>query len=123
MSDPLHPKQVIVIRKDLNMRKGKMCAQAAHASLAVILDAQREGPLPRAIQEWLDGRFTKIVVSVNSEEELHEVYQNAKLASIPCSLIQDAGFTEFDQPTYTAVGVGPDYPEFIDQVTGELPLL
>jgi PTH2 family peptidyl-tRNA hydrolase len=121
-------KQVIVIRKDLNMRKGKMIAQGAHASLAVILDLIRkanwqESDLPSPVIEWLRGRFTKIVVYVNSEQELFDVHKKAEEAGIPCSLIRDAGLTEFKEPTYTAVGIGPDEPEKIDLITGTLPLL
>lgn len=118
------PKQIIVIRKDLNMRKGKMVAQGAHASMAVLLEEQRKlhHPLP-AMAEWLSGRFTKICVSVNSEAELLAVYEQAKAEGIPCSLIKDSGLTEFKEPTYTAVGIGPDYPEKIDKITGNLPLL
>jgi PTH2 family peptidyl-tRNA hydrolase len=122
------PKQVIVIRKDLNMRKGKMIAQGAHASMAVILDLLTNAcwlpnELPEPAKDWLRTRFTKIVVYVNSEQELFDVYQKAKDAGIPCSLIKDAGLTEFKEPTYTAVGIGPDYPERIDPITRELPLL
>jgi PTH2 family peptidyl-tRNA hydrolase len=73
-------KQVIVLRKDLNMRKGKMVAQGAHASMAAILKlAVREGnrlviPLDERIEPWLLGRFTKICVSVNSEAELLAIH-------------------------------------------------
>ena len=140
-------KQVIIIRKDLNMRKGKAVAQGAHASLAVILDALRIGKLrmtnPRVLfggtyggklkpelraesdgmQSWLDERFTKICVYVNSEAELLEVHQKVKEAGLPCSLIQDAGRTEFKEPTYTAVAIGPDWADKIDPITGDLPLL
>ena len=116
-------KQVIVLRKDLNMRKGKMVAQGAHASLGAIL---RDGKLKKSkdIDAWLEGRFTKICVSVNSEEELLEVYQDAKRAGLICSLITDAGLTEFDGvPTKTAVAVGPGVPSKIDKITGDLKLL
>lgn len=128
-------KQVIVIRKDLNMRKGKMVAQGAHASMKVFFDRMEKSPwtfpgpsylavFTEAMAEWFDGMFTKICVYVNSEEELLNIYNKAKAADIPCSLIQDAGLTEFDGvPTYTAVAVGPDYNEKIDPVTGGLPLL
>jgi len=116
------PKQVIVLRKDLGMRKGKMIAQGAHASMKVILDQPK--PYPGPMQQWLDGTFTKVVVSVQSEEELLAVYQQAQNQGIPCALIQDIGKTEFSGvPTYTAVAVGPDYPEKIDPITGELKLL
>ena len=130
MSDP---KQVIILRKDLNMRKGKMVAQGAHASLAVLCNLMINSggavTIPKSkvtppMQEWLDGSFAKICVSVNSEEELLEIYTQAKAKGIPCSLIRDAGRTEFNGvPTYTAVAIGPDTPERIDPITGQLPLL
>src|SRR6266853_4452836 len=74
-------KQVIVLRKDLNMRKGKMVAQGAHASMRAILNgARREGdvlsiPLDARNEPWLCGRFKKICVSVNSESELLKLHQ------------------------------------------------
>jgi PTH2 family peptidyl-tRNA hydrolase len=123
-------KQVIVLRKDLNMRKGKMVAQGAHASLGAILKlAIREGnnlviPLDPRIEPWLYGRFTKICVSVNSEAELLAIHEEARVAGLVTSLIVDAGLTEFGGvPTHTAVAVGPDEVVKIDAITGELPLL
>jgi PTH2 family peptidyl-tRNA hydrolase len=129
-------KQVIVVRKDLHMRKGKMCAQSAHASMKVLLDmmhvdeelsgysrwsfsAKHETPL----WKWLKGRFAKIVVYVNSEKELLDLYVDAQLANIPNALIQDAGITEIKEPTYTCIAIGPDYSEEIDKITGKLPLI
>jgi len=116
-------KQVIVLRKDLNMRKGKMVAQGAHASLGAIL---HNGQLKRNddVDAWLEGRFTKVCVSVDSEEELLDIYNKAKAQKLNCSLIRDAGLTEFDGvPTLTAVGVGPAKPEIVDKITGQLKLL
>ncbi len=125
-------KQVIVMRKDLNMRKGKMIAQGAHASLKVLLDAgtltpERSGfalgTWP-ALAEWLGGRFAKICVSVNSEAELDEVMERARAAGLPCALIVDSGATEFHGvPTKTCCAVGPAWADEIDAVTGQLPLL
>ena len=118
------PKQIIVMRKDLNMRKGKMVAQGAHASMAAILQSNKEIKKTPALEEWLNGRFTKICVSVNSEEELLTVYNQAKEAGIICSLITDAGLTEFNGvPTITCAAIGPDYPEEIDPITKDLKLL
>lgn len=128
-------KQVLVIRKDLNMRKGKIAAQAAHASMKAILDrgyTQFDDtglntlviPLTANIEPWLTGLFTKICVSVNSEDELLNIYNQAISADICCSLIQDAGLTEFNgRPTLTAVAIGPDVEEVINPITGHLPLL
>lgn len=130
------PKQVIVLRKDLGMRKGKMIAQGAHASMAVLLqyrsatleeDASANHvvlEVTEAMKAWLDGRFTKIAVSVNSEAELVDVHERATAAGLPCSLIRDAGKTEFGGvPTLTACAVGPAMPDEIDAITGELKLL
>jgi PTH2 family peptidyl-tRNA hydrolase len=123
-------KQVIVLRKDLNMRKGKMVAQGAHASMRAILNlARREGDslviaLDARSEPWLCGRFKKICVSVNSESELLELHRRALDANLIASLIQDAGLTEFGGiPTYTAVAIGPDEGDKIDQLTGQLSLL
>lgn len=124
------------------MRKGKMIAQGAHASMKAVLDhfvagykfilQGSDAPRPEnpwdyvgpEVREWLNGRFTKICVSVNSEAELKEVYEKAKAAGIICSLIEDSGLTEFKGvPTLTCCAIGPDYPEKIDPITGELDLL
>ena len=118
------------MRKDLNMRKGKLVAQGAHASLGAILsqctkdnnklvlDLNDERMAP-----WLTGRFKKICVYVNGEQELLDLHQRAKEAVPICSLIQDAGLTEFSGvKTYTAVAVGPDKEDRIDAICKHLPL-
>jgi len=118
VEDPI--KQVIVIRKDLKCRRGKEIAQGAHASMKAVM----ENRFHPDVMRWSKGRFTKIAVSVNSEEELMEIYNTAKEAKLVCSLILDAGFTEFDGvPTYTAVGVGPSTNGKVDAITGHLKLL
>lgn len=123
-------KQTIVLRKDLNMRKGKMVAQGAHASMRAILKlGSSDGenfviPLDDRLAPWLLGRFKKICVSVSSEAELLAVYEKAQALGLITALIQDAGLTEFGGvPTYTAVAVGPDREDRVDEVTGSLPLL
>lgn len=123
-------KQIIIVRKDLNMRKGKMIAQGAHASMAAILNLGTftnntlSIPLDSRIQPWLLGKFKKICVSVNSEAELLKIYEDAKSNGIICSLIQDAGLTEFGGvATYTSVAIGPDIESKIDSLCKHLPLL
>jgi PTH2 family peptidyl-tRNA hydrolase len=124
-------KQVIVLRKDLNMRKGKMVAQGAHASMGAILaQMTRDGDritldlTDQRLAPWITGQFKKICVSVDSETELLAVYEQARSANIVCSLIQDSGLTEFGGvKTYTAVAVGPDLESVINAITGNLPLL
>jgi PTH2 family peptidyl-tRNA hydrolase len=73
---------------------------------------------------WLLGRFKKICVSVSSEAQLLAVHEKAQALGLITALIQDAGLTEFGGvPTYTAVAVGPDREDRVDEVTETLPLL
>ena len=114
-------KQVIIIRKDLNMRKGKMVAQGAHASLGAILGV---GLDDKRITPWLRGSFAKVCVYVNSEEEILLLHTKAKHLGLVSCLITDSGKTEFSGvPTITALAIGPDTIERVDQVTKDLPLL
>lgn len=121
-------KQVIVVRKDLNMRKGKIAAQAAHAVLNSFLDDTGHGARTISLNEidieWLRTGATKICVYVESEHELEEIYHKASRANLPCSMIIDAGLTEFHGvPTKTVVAVGPAKTSEIDKITGHLKLL
>ena len=133
-----HIKQVIVMRKDLKMRRGKEVSQGAHASMSFItrrLKLAPAGDLGRSgakvleatfsaqEQAWLEGTFTKVTVQVNSEQELLDVYQKAQNAGLVVHLITDSGFTEFNGvPTKTCLAIGPDESELIDAVTGNLSL-
>ena len=128
-------KQVIVIRKDLNMRKGKMVSQGAHASMKVFFDRMNkkntmsqlvsyEFVATKQMIDWIDGNFKKIVVSVDSEIELLNYQFLAEEAGIPNALIEDNGLTEFNGvKTKTALAIGPDDSEKIDAITKNLKLL
>lgn len=122
-------KQVIVMRKDLGMRKGKMIAQGSHASLGAVLDIQKRDSFMstdalRAFDSWIHGTFTKICVSVDSETELMRIYGEAEKAKLPVKLITDAGHTEFHGvPTRTCLAIGPAWSDEIDAITGGLTLL
>lgn len=118
-------KQVVVYRRDLNMRKGKIAAQVAHASLAVFLDRDEGGrhelrvPLTDAMASWSRARFKKIVLSVETEDDLVRVHALAKAAGLPTALVTDAGHTEFaGVPTRTTCAVGPADDAAIDAITG-----
>jgi peptidyl-tRNA hydrolase, PTH2 family len=126
-------KQVIVIRRDLRMRRGKEIAQGAHAATAWLTDRVLQNMMPNgtvahlvlssAQQAWLQSSFRKVTVKVNSEEELIAVYQEALDAGLEVHLVTDRGLTEFGGiPTRTCLAVGPDYDDLIDPVTGGLEL-
>ena len=113
-------KQLIVLRKDLNMRKGKMVAQGAHASLAATLANLED----ERVKVWLGSAFTKIAVSVNSEQELLELYEQAKSENFITVLITDNGVTEFNGvKTNTCIAIGPDTNERMAAIAGHLKLL
>lgn len=124
------------MRRDLNMRKGKMIAQASHASMAFLtrrlVDARYDFvdetthtlALSEEEEQWLNNSFVKICVSVNSESHLRLIEEAARAANIECHLITDDGRTEFHGiPTPTCLALGPDYSDRIDAITGNLPLL
>ncbi|MBT5491520.1 aminoacyl-tRNA hydrolase [bacterium] len=126
------PKQIIVIRKDLNMPPGKLAAQVAHASTGALLEfAQRtENSISieyhdnLALKNWLNKRFTKIVLYVKSEEKLLSVFKKAREAGIASCLITDAGFTVFKgEPTNTCIGIGPCYSKDLIGISDKLRVL
>lgn len=120
----MNTKQVIVMRKDLNMRRGKEIAQGAHAAMAFLsIKEQQVIPLSVVERDWLEGKFTKICVRVDSEAELDEIVAKAKAAGVECHLIVDSGKTEFGGvPTKTCCAIGPDLAEKVDLITSSLKL-
>ncbi len=128
----MEAKQVIVMRKFQSMRHGKYCAQAAHASMGALLSIAKLDEYGDKltinlynphVKAWLTGRFKKVTVYVETEQELIDLYDTAQKAGIPSALIRDAGLTEFGGvPTITAVGIGPGSEEEINAITGNLKL-
>jgi PTH2 family peptidyl-tRNA hydrolase len=135
-------KQVIVIRRDLNIRRGKEAAQVAHASMKWIGERVQNGKnaalggskieeyvidslveFSQAEWAWLNGSFTKIVCQVPDRPALLDVLDRAWSVDIMAHLVTDAGKTEFNGvPTDTAVAVGPAWADQVDLVTRELKL-
>ena len=111
-------KQVILVRQDLKLPKGKACAQAAHASVEAVLRCD-----PQIVANWRHEGMAKIALKVTSESELIQFFQNAKDEGIAASLITDGGRTVVAPGTKTCVGIGPDKIEIIDQLTKDLKLL
>lgn len=123
-------KQVIVVRMDLKMGKGKMSVQVAHASLGAILKNSANrifGGInlenDKELNEWLNGSFAKVCVRVESEEELLELNKKAENLDLRTSLILDSGRTQFKEPTYTCLGIGPHYEEKFINLTDSLKLI
>ena len=124
-------KQVIVMRKDLNLSKGRLVTQGAHASVAFLTDkmkANLSNPealwwvnLSQAEKEWIYGTFYKVCLSVDSEKELLDIGHKAVILGLSVKYIEET--TGFDKPTITCLAIGPDYSSKIDPVTKHLKLL
>ena len=127
-------KQVILIRRDLNMRRGKEIAQGSHASMDFIVERVRNRlPGSRTSEvsihfsevekNWISGGMAKICLQVGSEEELMMIYKKAVDAGLEARIIRDSGKTEFGgKPTVTSLAIGPADSESIDAITGHLTL-
>ena len=109
-------KQVIVVRADLKMGKGKIAAQAAHAAVSAADKSSYKA-------DWLHQGQKKTVVKVTGEKELLSILREARDSGLPTALIEDAGHTQVEPGTKTAVGIGPAPEEEIDKITGKLKLL
>ena len=114
-------KQVIAVRTDLGMSRGKIAVQVAHGSLSASENARvSQQELWRA---WYREGQKKVAVKVSSEEELMELRRQAINHRLPHALIRDAGMTELPPGTITVLGIGPSRAEVMDKVTGDLKLL
>ncbi len=113
-------KLVIVMRSDLKMGKGKAAAQAAHAAVECALYSEKKDR--KAFDEWHGSGQAKIVLKVNTLEELYFIKECAKSAGLHTSLITDAGRTQIEPGTVTCIGIGPAPASEIDRITGDLKM-
>ncbi len=111
-------KQVIVVNQALELPKGKLAAQVAHAAVAAFLRAK-----PEIQRKWLSVGMPKVVLKTREPDELHRLEDMAKRRDIAASLIADAGKTVVAAGTITCVGLGPAAADELDELTGELKLL
>jgi PTH2 family peptidyl-tRNA hydrolase len=111
-------KQAIVVRTDLGMGRGKTAAQVAHASLSAYEDAD-----DRTRKAWKGDGQKKIVLKGESESHLFELADAAEREGLSNAVVRDAGHTQLDPGTVTALAVGPGPDEAVDRVTGDLSLL
>ena len=111
-------KQVIILRKDIDMGKGKLIAHSLHAAIGAMrkLDSS-------IIQKWESEGSKKVVLKVNNLQELKQIEGKLKKVNIPYFLVKDAGLTQLKPGTVTALGIGPVEEKKVDKITGNLKLL
>ena len=115
-------KQVILVRTDLKMSKGKTAAQVAHASVDACLRVIKQDKIlkTKVFDSWHKSGGKKVVLKVSSESDLHKFKMSAERMGIKVAIIRDAGHTEIPPGTYTTLGLGPDTESRIDKIVGDL---
>lgn len=111
-------KQVMVVRTDLKMRKGKIAAQCCHGAIG----AYKKSPQDK-IRKWESGAYAKVVLKVQTLEELTDLKKRADEKGIVNYLVVDAGRTQVPTSSVTVLALGPDDDEILDELTGDLKLL
>jgi len=111
----------MVVRADLNMSKGKIAVQVAHAAVIAAFEAYNK--YIDWFREWWNTGQKKVVLKVTSERELLEIYEKALAANLPAALVSDSGLTELPPGTLTAVAIGPAPDDKVNSITGHLKTL
>ncbi|TDZ31113.1 Peptidyl-tRNA hydrolase 2 [Colletotrichum spinosum] len=122
-------KLVLVVRTDLGMTKGKMAAQASHATLACYKSLSRaaardpSSPAAKLLKRWENLGQAKIAVQIKNQDEMLELMGKARSLGVTAEVIADAGRTQIEAGSLTVLGVGPAPRSLVDQITGHLKLL
>jgi peptidyl-tRNA hydrolase, PTH2 family len=111
-------KQIILVRNDLNLPKGKLAAQVSHASVESLLRSHKDD-----ISKWRNEGMKKVVLKIEDQKELLEYKKKAEDIGLVTALITDAGRTVVEPGTITCLGIGPDKEEKIDKITSKLKML
>jgi PTH2 family peptidyl-tRNA hydrolase len=111
-------KQVIIVRKDLEIGKGKLAASVAHASVGCVRKTNE-----KIVKKWEKKGAKKVVLKVSSLEELEKIYEKVKDSDLPHFLVKDAGLTQVKPGETICLGIGPAEENKIDKITGKLKLL
>ena len=99
------------------MGEGKLAAQVAHASLMAYENAER-----RVQSEWKGSGQKKVVLEANGESTMFELADTAEREGIAHAIVRDAGHTQLEPGTVSALAVGPAPDDLVDRVTGDLSL-
>jgi len=111
-------KQVILVRNDIKMPKGKMAAQVGHAVVEATLKSSKT-----KVQTWRQEGMKKVVLEVDNLRQLYKFKTQAESVGLVTAVIKDAGHTVFKRPTVTCMAIGPDKEELIDKITSALKLV
>lgn len=119
LSEPM--KMTLVVRTDLHMSSGKIASQCSHAAVACLIKAQKQKL--EVVNAWIDLGQPKVVLRARSQAQIENLAKMASEQNVINSLIRDAGRTEVEPGTITALGIGPDTVKNVDSITRKLKLL
>lgn len=111
-------KQIILVRKELKLPKGKMAVQCSHAAVEAVLKSQKDD-----VKRWRDSGGKKVAVYVDNLKELYKFNQLAKDIGLVTAVITDAGKTVLEPGTVTCMAIGPDEEQKIDKLTSKLKMV
>ncbi len=114
-------KLILIINNGLKMGKGKIAAQAGHASVQATLKAGEKNPL--ALQAWLSSGQKKVCLKGDDADQLLALEKQAKEAGLLTSKIHDAGHTQIPSGSLTVLAIGPCQDDSVEKITGTLKLL
>ncbi len=121
MTGRMTHKLVVAVRADLDLSRGKLAVQVAHAAVMAALESKARHR--RAFSDWYEEGQKKVVVKAGNLQELHLLQNKARSLGVTTALVEDAGLTELPPGTVTCLAVGPGPNELVDQVTGHLKLM
>jgi PTH2 family peptidyl-tRNA hydrolase len=114
-------KQVIVVRTDLKMGRGKIAVQAAHASILAADEARMQKP--QWYRAWMESGMAKIAVKISSLDDLRRLEEEARENGLPVATVEDRGLTQVPPGTTTCLAIGPAPANKVDSITSKLKLL
>lgn len=117
-------KMIFVVNMELNMGRGKQCAQVAHASLGLYLKIQESGSQEERtkVLSWISAGQKKIVVRGNDLQQMRRIQDEAEQAKLPNFMVSDAGCTQIAPGSKTVLSIFGANEE-LDKITGSLRLL
>ena len=111
-------KQVMIVRTDIKMGKGKIAAQCCHAAIGAYKQADKE-----KVRKWENEAYAKVVLKAPTLQDLYNLREIARAKGVAYYLVTDAGRTQLPKSTVTVLGLGPDEDDVLDEITGDLKLL
>lgn len=123
-------KMVIVVRKDLSMRKGKFASQVANASIQFLIDNNEsergdEVHVKMSHEEavWFRGSMSRLIATIDSENALSDLILKAELRGVPVYPVYDSRVTLESERTLTCAAFGPAEGEDLSMILSRLKIV